>query len=82
MAAVRDYYKAGGAEQPESTPSGSEGQKSKTVSLGRNHGAVGAVLPLEAQGRIASREHQDPWLVGTSLRPASKVTLPPALLHV
>lgn len=81
-AAVSDYCKPGGAEQQEFIPSGSEGQKSKTVSLGRNKGAVGAMLPLEAQGRIASREHQDPWLVATSLHPASKVTLPPALLHV
>lgn len=81
-AAVRDYYKPGGAEQQGFIPPGSGGQKSKTVSLGRHQGASGEVLPLEAQGRIAPSEHQDPWLVATSLHSASKVTLPLALLCV
>lgn len=82
MAAVRDYCKPGGAEQQGFIPSGSGGQKSRTVSLGRNQGASRAVLPLEAQGRTAPSEHQDPWLVATSLHSASEVTLPPALLCV
>ena len=76
------YYKPGGAEQQGFIPSGSGGQKSKTVSLGRNQGASRVVLPLEAQGRIAPSEHQDPWLVATSLHSTSKISLSPALLCV